>query len=119
MMTPRIRLAALALLGDGKRLTKYGLGFDVHCDQRTAQRVLAALHGEKLIHIVEWVPIYQTRIPSYAIGAGRNAEKPHAKTPRQRAAQRRRDPGVRFDELMQKRAARFLAKQQIVFRKET
>ena len=105
-MTPRVRTAAVLMLLDGKRISKYDLADSAHCDHRSAQRVLKELHTDGVVKIAKWVSIYQQKIPVYAKGIRRDAPKPAPVTSAERMRRVRRDPSVRMDELMRKRVKR-------------
>lgn len=107
-MIPRVELAALALLGDGRTLTKYDLSEAAHCHHKTAQRALSKLHDAGQSHIVGWVPIYQRRIANYAGGPGKDVPMPRALTDKEIQRKRRKDPEVLIADAMKKRAKRFL-----------
>lgn len=108
-MRSRVEQRALDLLRAGRVLTKYDLAALAHCDQRTAQRVLARIHaGTVGIRIAMWVSIYTQSIPAYAEGRVSDARKPRPQSSAQRARRRRRDVEVQIDEAMKKRATRFL-----------
>jgi hypothetical protein len=103
----RVEKFAKDLLEKGRVLCKYDLSALAHCDQRTAQRVLKKIHASHCgVRISRWVPIYRHLIPMYFRGPGVDMPKPEPKTSAQRAAKRRKDPEVRWDELMAKRAKR-------------
>lgn len=107
-MRPRVELRARSLLSEGRAMTKYDLAELAHCDQRTAQRVLSKLEG---IYVERWVPVYQQMIPEYRLGYCKDAPKPKGMTPTQRSRKRRKDPEHRIQEAMQKRAKRFIERQ--------
>jgi len=103
----RVELVAWGLLNAGKVICKYDLAAIAHCDQRTAQRALKKIHASRCgVRISRWVPIYRNTIPMYFKGPGIDMPKPAAKTGAERARKRRRNPEVRWDEMMAKRAKR-------------
>lgn len=110
-MTPRVRLRALELLAQGP-LDKHQLVERAFCDLRTAARALKALHEDGLIHIICWERGHGAPIPTYRWGSGEDARRPKAATCAEKARKRRSNPDVAFNELMAKRAKRFLAKMQ-------
>ena len=105
-MKSRVRDATEKLMLAGQKMTKYDVAVEAHCDQRTAQRVLAALHAAGKIRITRWVSIYRQKIPLYVFGLGKNAKKPAPISGKSRLRRVRSDPAYCMEELMQKRAKR-------------
>jgi hypothetical protein len=108
--TSRVEKQAVELLADGRIMCKYDLVALVHCDQRTAQRILARIHGKKIARVAKWVSIYRHWIPVYKLGNGTDCPKPKALTSAERAARRRKDLEVRWEEMMQQRLKRMREK---------
>lgn len=96
----------MKLLNEGHVISKYDLAAMVHCDQRTAQRMLARIHGARICRIARWVSIYHHWIPVYKLGKGTDCPKPRALTHAELVARRRKNLEVRWEEMMQKRLKR-------------
>lgn len=111
-MIPRVEIKAVELLKAGHVMTKYELASAAFCDPRTAARTLAKLHSStELIRVAKWVPIYRRKIPAYAIGDGKDANKPKAISDKNRKRIFREDnPESLVDQALKKRIARFNAK---------
>jgi hypothetical protein len=103
----RVEKVALEMLNAGKVICKYDLAAVAHCDQRTAQRVLKKIHSSSVgVRISRWATIYRQYIPLFFKGPGADFPKPSPKTSAERARKRRKDPEVRWSEMMKKRAIR-------------
>jgi hypothetical protein len=90
---PKIR----AVLATGMHVTKYTMADLAPCHQRVAQRVLTRLHREGEIHISRWASSYQTPIPVYVVGPGKDKAKPKPLTPAEISQMyRNRHPEVRI-----------------------
>lgn len=106
-MKSRVEAKALELLKKGARLSKYDLAALVHCDQRTAGRMLARIHQAGVgVRICGWVSIYRAWIPLYRVGRGVDVMKPKPMPASERARRRRANAEVRWDEMMRKRGKR-------------
>lgn len=110
-MYPRVKLRTLELLALGP-LDKHQLVVRAFCNIRTAARTLDTLHKAGLVHIVCWQRNNGGPIPTYARGPGVDAARPKAETASEKARKRRSNPDVALNEMMAKRAARFLARMQ-------
>lgn len=102
----QVEIKALKILQGGKSMCKYDLAAYAHCDQRTAQRILARIHKAGQARILKWASIYRHWIPVYAAGRGADCKRPPPITPAESAARRRRDLEVRWEQMMQKRLKR-------------
>lgn len=83
----------------------------VFCDKRTAERVLAHLWLEKLIHIKNWSRTYNNTTPMYKWGAGKDRPRPTPLTPAEKSREYRARPGVKERTAFMKRAKRSVGRE--------
>lgn len=78
-MQPRVEIRAVELLKGGEALSKFDLAKASPCHHRTAQRVLAKLHGSGIgVRVVWWMKSHNSNIPIYHMSAGLDAPRPEA-----------------------------------------
>ncbi len=95
----------------GHALTKHTASELIHCDKRTAERILAHLWLEKMIRIVSWDRIYNNTTPIYRWGQGRDAKRPAAMEPAEKQRRHRAKPGVMERQNFAKRVKRTVGKE--------
>ena len=109
-MESRCLPAIMRLLDQGWALDKHMAAGMVHCDQRTAQRLLAHIWLSGYSHIQGWTRENGAPIPVYLGGKGKDAPRPKAKTPAQIKREQRAQPAVRAKEAAVKRWNRQVSK---------
>lgn len=103
----RVEAKALELMEAGQAMSKYDLSRLAHCDQRTAQRILARIHSsDRGVRISRWVSIYRAWIPVYKLGRQVDVPRPAPLTSSEIMARRRKSLEVRWEEMMKKRSKR-------------
>ena len=116
-MHARVRETLIALLNTRIKLDKETAAELVHCDAKTAQRVLSILHAEKCIRIAGWIVSKGAYYQEYILQDGKPDSKKvairtHDKTKYQ--AERRKDPAVRLRELTAQRIRNVVENPRIV-----
>lgn len=100
-----------AMQMQGHALTKHRAAELIHCDKRTAERILAHLWLEKLIHIVSWDKIYNNTTAIYRWGPGKDAPRPAPIPQAEKVRRYRAKPGVKEKINFDKRARRTVGKE--------
>ena len=78
-MQSRCLPALIKLLNDEEDISKYKAAHHIHCDPKTAQRLLMHLHVEGIVRITGWVMNYNHFIPQYSLADGvMDVPKPRA-----------------------------------------
>ncbi len=106
-----LRDTIFAMQMEGRALSKHTAAELIHCDKRTAERVLAHLWLEKLIRIVSWDKIYNNTTPIYRWGQGKDAPRPPPMDPAEKTRKHRAKPGVMEKQNFAKRAKRMVGKE--------
>lgn len=96
---------------EGHALTKHTAAELIHCDKRTAERVLSHLWLEKHIRIVSWDKIYNNTTPIYRWGQGADAPRPAPIPVAEKQRRHRAKPGVMERQNFNKRARRSVGKE--------
>lgn len=100
-------LKALAELGP---MTKHQIAETCFVATRNVNEYLNIMYEDLEVYIHSWVRTGTGGGPwmkVWAAGCEKDAKRPRARTPAERARKRREDPEVAIDELLQKRAKRF------------
>lgn len=96
---------------EGHALTKHTASELIHCDKRTAERVLSHLWLEKMIRIVSWDRIYNNTTPIYRWGQGKDAPRPAPLPMIEKVRRYRAKPGVKEKINLDKRLRRTVGKE--------
>lgn len=96
---------------EGLALTKHTASAMIHCDKRTAERILSHLWLEKMVRIVSWDRIYNNCTPIYRWGKGKDAPRPAAMDQNEKQRRHRSKPGVREKQNFDKRLKRSVGKE--------
>lgn len=109
MSAPIAYSRILAAINEGKSISKYDAAELVPCHHRTAQRVLAKMHKERLIRICGWHPIYHQMTAVFCLKqGGRDISKPKPITAVEATRRYRAKPDKREKIIRQKRAKRII-----------
>ena len=109
MSAPVVYQKLLDAIHSGKQISKYDAAELVPCHHRTAQRVLARMHKERLIRICDWHPIYHQMTAVYCLkNSGRDISKPKPVTAVETTRRYRAKPEKREKIIKQKRAKRII-----------
>jgi hypothetical protein len=106
-----LRDTVFAMQMEGRALSKHTAAPLIHCDKRTAERILAHLWLEKMIRIVSWDRSYNNTTPIYRWDSGPDAPRPEAIDPAEKTRNRRKDPAVREREAASKRWKKSVGKE--------
>ena len=106
-----LRDTVFAMRMQGHALSKHKAAELIHCDKRTAERVLTHLWLEKMIRIVSWDRIYNNTTPIYRWGSGPDAPRPQPMDAAEKQRQRRARPGVKEKQNFDRRARRTVGKE--------
>ena len=90
-------------------MTKYQIAEVCFVAPRNVNAYLKLMHEDLEVYIHSWIRVGErggswTKVWGY--GDGKDAKRPRASTPTERARKRRQDPEVQIDELMKKRSKR-------------
>lgn len=89
-------------------MNKFDAAKAVPCHHRTASRMLARMHEEKLIRIVDWTYSYKYPIPIYAFGRGENCQRPKPMANIESVKKYRSDTENQIKIIKKKQAARII-----------
>lgn len=112
-MTPersRCLRSITTLMEAGTALSKHDAAKKIHCDVRTAERVLSHLWHEEMIRIVSWERVYNNPTPRYRWGSGEDAPRPLPMSPAEKSRKQREKPGVQERHNFNRRLKRSLGR---------
>lgn len=107
-MIPRVYLAVIEMLENGMSVSKYDIAERAHCHFRTGFEAIKKIRSERNdVRVVGWHPIYNQRVPVYAISDKPDVPKPPRLEDKDRQKKYRiNHPEFVESEILKKRARR-------------